>query len=90
MPMFPTRRGDLPPIEEVVMAPILRQAARLIIIAPDGRVLLFQYEDAPGRGGLRQGADSKARRPSKRLPLARPLRNSLSLAHHWNRSGAKR
>jgi len=29
------------------MVPVLRQAARLLVIAPDGRVLLFQYEDGP-------------------------------------------
>ena len=29
------------------MAEVLRQAARLLVIAPDGRVLLLKYEDGP-------------------------------------------
>lgn len=31
------------------MTPVLRHAARLLVIAPDGRVLLFQYDDAGRR-----------------------------------------
>jgi ADP-ribose pyrophosphatase YjhB (NUDIX family) len=43
---------------EDAMAPVLRQAAKLVVVGPDNRVLLFRYEDdrrtwwaAPG-GGL--------------------------------------
>lgn len=61
------------------MAPVLRQAARLLVIAPDGRVLLFQYKDgprtwwaAPGGGleGEETFEEAAAREAAEELCLA--------------------
>ena len=63
------------------MPPVLRQAARLLVVDPDGRVLLFQYEDAGRRwwaapGGGLEGdetfEEAAAREAAEELAVAHP------------------
>jgi ADP-ribose pyrophosphatase YjhB (NUDIX family) len=65
--------------EQPVMAPILRQAARLLVIAPDSRVLLFQYEDGVRRWWAVPGGGLKGKETFEEA-AAREAAEELSLA----------
>ncbi len=66
--------------EDGAMHPVFRRAARLLVIDPDGRILLFQYEDGQRRwwatpGGGLEGdetfEEAAAREAAEELGLAR-------------------
>src|SRR5512134_3702655 len=70
----------------MTMSPVLRQAARLLVVGPDGRVLLFQYEDAgrrwwasPGGGveGNETFEEAAAREAAEELALRKPALTPL-------------
>lgn len=83
------RRGGAPSPQndgDVAMPPVARRASRLLVIDPDGHVLLVQYEDARGRywatpGGGLEGTetfeDAVAREAAEELGLTGVVADSL-------------